>query len=325
MSDPTVKIVKIYTLLTELQWDNVKLCQDNLALQQLIAQLREAQSTRAVITSSPPVPLKVSLPDKFDGNWQNFRGFINQVNLYFHMNPGVYDSDALKIGFLGGLLSGSALKWFSPLLEKESPLLENRRQFMAEFEAIFGDTDGIRTATTKLRALKQGNHSAATYASEFCQIATALDWNDAALADQFRDGLRSEVKDMMIGFPDPQELNDAITLAVRCDNRLFEHRQERWAESVPAAVLPSIPPPRINAGGVEPMQLDAVRFRQLSAAEKERHRANNLCLYCGLSGHIVRNCPNRFRVASMSAPLNQTPVSVPSANVTLLNTNVQMQ
>jgi hypothetical protein len=78
-------------------------------------------------------------------------------------------------------------------------------------------------------------------------------------------------------------------------------------------------------GGVEPMQLDAVRFRQLSAAEKERCRANHLCLYCGLAGHIVRNCPNRFRIASASAPVNQAPVSAPSTNVTSLNTNVQMQ
>ena len=41
------------------------------------------------------------------------------------MQPEVYDTDALKIGFLGSLLSGPALKWFSPLLEKESPLLED--------------------------------------------------------------------------------------------------------------------------------------------------------------------------------------------------------
>ena len=73
------------------------------------------------------------------------------------------------------------------------------------------------------------------------------------------------------------------------------------------------------------MQLYAVRFRQLSAAEKERHRANNLCLYCGLSGHVVCNCPNQFQVASTSAPLNQTPVVVTTANVTSLNPNVQMQ
>src|ERR1035438_2871167 len=158
---------------------------------------------------------------------------------------------------------------------------------MVEFEAIFGDSDGIHTATTKLRALKQGNCPALTYASEFRQISSVLDWNDVALIDQFRDWLRSDVKDMLIGHPDPRELNDAITLTVKCDNRLFERCQERRSESVPTTGFLTTPPSRINVGGVKPMQLDAVRFRQLSAAEKERQRASNLCLYCGLSGHVV--------------------------------------
>ena len=138
------------------------------------------------------------------------------------MHPDVYDTDMLQIGFLGSLLSGSALKWFSPLLEKKSPLLKDVKGFMVEFEAIFGDSDRICTATTQLRALKQGNHSASTYASEFRQISSVLNWNDAALADQFRDGLQSDVKDLMIRFLTLEELNDAITLAVKCDNHLFE-------------------------------------------------------------------------------------------------------
>ena len=191
---------------------------------------------------------------------------------------------------------------------------------MAEFEANFGETDRIRTAATKLHALNQGNRPAATYASEFRQISSVLEWNDAALMDQFHEGLRGDVKDMMIGFPDPQDLNELITLAIRCDNCLFEHHQERRAEFTPSTGVPlSILPSRVS-GGVEPMQLDAVRFRQLSAAEKERRRTNHLCLYCGLSGHIVRNCPNKFRIASTSTSLNQTPT-----NVTSLNPNVQMQ
>ncbi len=321
MADPSTEFAKIYALLTEIQQDNVKLRRDNLALQQHIIQLREIQSTHAVTTALQPKSLKISLPDKFDGNRQNFRGFVNQVNLVFRMQPDVYDTDVLKIGFLGGLLTGPALKWFSPLLEKESPLLNDVKGFMVEFEANFGDLDGIRTATTKLRALKQGNRPASTYASEFRQLSSVLEWNDAALIDQFRDGLRGDVKDLMIAHPDPRELNDAIALAIKCDNRLFERRQERKSESIPTPGFPlTTPSSRISVGGVEPMQLDAVRFRQLSVAERERRIANRLCLYCGLSGHIIRNCPSRLRVASTSVSSNQTPVNVAS-----LNTNVQTQ
>ena len=72
MSDPSVEFSKIYALLTEIQQDNRKLHQDNMTLQQHIIQLCEVQSIRTIPTVSQPKSLKVSLPDKFDGNRQNF-------------------------------------------------------------------------------------------------------------------------------------------------------------------------------------------------------------------------------------------------------------
>ena len=38
---------------------------------------------------------------------------------------------------------------------------------------------------------------------------------------------------------------------------------------------------------------------RLTEEEKERRRRNNLCLYCGGSGHMVRNCPAKLRVAAV--------------------------
>ncbi|CAG8742576.1 2123_t:CDS:2, partial [Dentiscutata heterogama] len=48
----------------------------------------------------------------------------------------------------------------------------------------------------------------------------------AAFIDQFRNGLRNDIKDLFLTVEDPTSLNDAITKAVRCDNRLFERKQE---------------------------------------------------------------------------------------------------
>ena len=33
----------------------------------------------------------------------------------------------------------------------------------------------------------------------------------------------------------------------------------------------------------------------LTAEEKDRRRINNLCMYCGLAGHFVGECPGRLR------------------------------
>ena len=43
-----------------------------------------------------------------------------------------------------------------------------------------------------------------------------------------------------------------------------------------------------------PMEIDTTRRRgPLSEEEKQRRRANRLCLYCGGPGHIAVTCPHR--------------------------------
>jgi hypothetical protein len=42
------------------------------------------------------------------------------------------------------------------------------------------------------------------------------------------------------------------------------------------------------------MQIDAVKFKPLTEAEKLRRRTNNMCLYCGNPGHIARQCPQKL-------------------------------
>ena len=45
-----------------------------------------------------------------------------------------------------------------------------------------------------------------------------------------------------------------------------------------------------------PMEIDMTRRRgPLSDEEKQRRRANRLCLYCGGPGHIAIHCPHRPR------------------------------
>ena len=43
--------------------------------------------------------------------------------------------------------------------------------------------------------------------------------------DQFRQGLRNDVKDLLLTFhDDPKSLTEAISWSMRCDNHLFERR-----------------------------------------------------------------------------------------------------
>ena len=215
------------------------------------------------------------------------------------------------MGLIGTLLSGTALAWFAPLLEKKSPLLNNFDEFIKEFQANFGDTDSVRTVINKLRRLRQGDRPASAYAADFRLLASDIPWDEEALMDQFRYGLRNDVKDLLLTFhEDPKSLTEAISRAVRCDNRLFERRSERQqayasrprTEQTYASIVASTPqmpsqtPHTTPISGPTPMEIDVARRRgPLSEAEKQRRRANRLCLYCGGPGHIAISCPHRPR------------------------------
>ena len=127
--------------------------------------------------------------------------------------------------------------------------------------------------------------------------------------DHFQQGLRNDVKDLLLTFhEDPKSLTEAISRAVRCDNRLFERRSERQqfsrtrVEPTYASIVAnrsqsySQPLNSFQGNGPTPMEIDAARRRgPLSEAEKQRRRANRLCLYCGGPGHIAIQCPHRPR------------------------------
>ena len=99
------------------------------------------------------------------------------------MHPSRYPTDASRIVLIGTLLSGSALAWFAPLLEKQSPLLNNYEDFISKFKASFGDTDSIRTAINKIRQLRQGDRPASAYAADFRLLASDIPWDDQALME----------------------------------------------------------------------------------------------------------------------------------------------
>jgi len=147
--------------------------ESNIDLTQILAALQHLQQENAVLRDSvtrvqnqPPPPAlvllalamaapepKISLPEKFDGTRLKFRGFVSQVRLIMQLHPSHYFDDTTHVGFIGTLLTGTAVAWFAPVLETSSPLLQDFNAFMAKFEAVFGDSDKAGTLVIKLRRL----------------------------------------------------------------------------------------------------------------------------------------------------------------------------
>ena len=300
MSTPAPTMQDVMAALGQLQ-------QENQDLRAALAQVQNPGTTSYTSTHNPEP--KISLPNKFDGTRQNYRGFINQVKLIIQLHPHRYPSEQTKVGLVGTLLSGTALSWFAPLMETQSPLLSDFAAFLVELEATFGNADKERSSATKIRALKQGVKLASTYAAEFRLLACDLNWGEPALISQFQYGLRENIKDLLLTMSDPSTLTEAIHQAVKCDNRLFERQQQRnttpFYYSSPRPARPIVLPSQENSQRDDPMRIDATRFRKLSPDEKARRLQENLCLYCGDPGHVVKNCAKknaRFKINQMATP-----------------------
>ena len=116
-------------------------------LEATIMSLQQQGSSTQGIVREP----KIGLPMKFDGARSQFRGFLNQVRLVIQMHPSRYPTDASRVGLVGTLLSGTTLAWFAPLLEKESPLLNNFE--VLDYISNFKDTDSVRMTINKIRKI----------------------------------------------------------------------------------------------------------------------------------------------------------------------------
>jgi hypothetical protein len=116
---------------------------------------------------------------------QRFCGFVQHINLFLRLHPSRYPDDSTQVAFIGSLLSGSALSWFTPFLEKHSPVLQDMAQFEALFTAAFSNSDRERAAETKMQSLHQGTWYTANYATEFQQLTCDLEWNDKAFINHF--------------------------------------------------------------------------------------------------------------------------------------------
>ena len=65
----------------------------------------------------------------------------------------------------------------------------------------------------------QGDRLGLVYAVDFRVLTTDFPWGDQALMEQIRFGLRNDVKDLLLIFPEePKSLMEAISRAMRCDN-----------------------------------------------------------------------------------------------------------
>lgn len=265
----------------------------------------------------------VADPEFFEGNPDKFQRFKLQLNLKFISDPRTYGSDAAKIVYASSYLHGAAQESMSTVLDNPAYTTTTTYEtFMTHLQNSFADPDRIRTADRKIRALRQGKDPVTIYNAKFSEYAALLGWNENAKMSQFRQGLSDEVKYMLMHRERPTTMDGLLTLAIEVDNawrsqaaeignpsRFFRNTvpipgQRGWTDSrppnrqYPITPSPNNPPapgnrPQSTASGTHPGPMDLSAARNITPQMKQYRRANNLCLYCGGTGHFAAACPNK--------------------------------
>ena len=230
-----------------------------------------------------------------------------QCGLVFDLQPHSYATDKARIAFVIELLRGRALEWASAVWERQETCMASYQEFTGEMRKLFDHPVRGKDAAKRLFTLRQGARIVADFMIEFRTLSVESGWNEESLQAAFYQGLSEQLKDELISYPEPSDLDSLVTLAIRVDNRVRERRREKqWGPSNQSETrLPfgsGSGPERVDhfpshgiSGGVlppdpEPMQ---VGRHGLTKDERQRRRETNSCLYCGSSGHYISVCPQR--------------------------------
>ena len=175
--------------------------------------------------------------------------------------------------------------------------------------------------------IKQGNRPCSHLVSDFQRLIMEAGWSITApsVFEIFYKALNEDVKDEIAKQDRPVTTNEYFKMAIKIDNRLFERKQEKRqdnsAKSTPKKFKDSSNgsyKPRKSTGmnvKTPSSNLMATGRPKLTEEEKARRKQKGLCIYCGESGHILKNCPARPKnTANATSSSSQSSNSAQSEN-----------
>src|SRR5467141_4933208 len=146
----------------------------------------------------------------------------------------MFKSDTDKVNYMLSYLKGSALDCFEPaLLDPNEPQwLSNFTLFIEELEANFVTYDPVGEAEAELEALRMhDSHQATKYFIKFQQLASRVQWGEAALRRQAYNGLAKRNNDDMVHHDKTNALAGLRKLVQAIDARYLERRNEVFCET----------------------------------------------------------------------------------------------
>ncbi|RXN12720.1 retrotransposon-derived PEG10 isoform 1 [Labeo rohita] len=186
------------------------------------------------------------------------------------------------------LLTGRALDWASAVWDSDLRIKHSLDYFIELLREVFEYPAGGRNISTQIINIKQGHRTAAEFAIKFRTLAAQSGWNDVSLKAMFYNSLHPDLQTELACGRDDSSFSEFVSVAIKIDN-LMRQAPRRRNDKGNSRHLPA-PTSTATTSSEEPMQLSSSR---LSAEERERRRSQNLCYYCGESGHRSAGCPQK--------------------------------
>jgi hypothetical protein len=244
---------------------------------------------------------KVPPPDFFDGNRNKLDHWLMQMELFFRFNGNdIVPKDRATVA--ATYLRSKAQDWVKPYLSdylaggKNHHFMDEWPKMRTAMKQIYGISNDQAVAIRRVQNLKQ-MRSVSEYAAEFQEAAPKTGWDEEALKEMFKKGLKLDVrKELMRYGGDLDSLAQLIRASIQVDDQLYEfyadtRRKEQGGR-------------RAHGGGgrgfrdPDAMELDALLGKPKGRAmsRKKGGGAGMTCYACGKSGHIARNCRSKNKV-----------------------------
>jgi hypothetical protein len=183
----------------------------------------------------------------------------------------------------------AATHWAQVLLRSLNQRENNQNlasweSFKAHFMEQFSDPNKKAKAESDIRKCKQ-NNSVANYASEFRYLLVDVNWGQEALINQFKEGLKSEVKTELARFE--------LTL-INEDGTERELSLDRWI-SIAISIDQKLQQIKTSTGkkAAQPTTSGQSSTKRLPDEVYKARIATNRCLKCGQEGHRSFKCPSK--------------------------------
>jgi hypothetical protein len=239
-------------------------------------------------------------PEPFDGSSTKAEAFWTNLANYYYLNNDLYSTSSQKIAFILTYfkLGTPAKEWAKDkqqaALAMTHPDFGSWTDFQDAFKAHFIPSDAKLLSIQQMHFLKMGNRPFTNWYQESSTHTSQSGANNETKMYAFHQNLPSALHNKILRVSlAPTTLNHLVQLAKEFDQTWQMYNNEQSSTNlchhtnVHTITTNDPNATNINLTNFPPRD---TKFKKLSKEEKDKHRYENHCMYCGETGHWQDHC-----------------------------------